>query len=1632
MSSASPCPDPALLEYLLQGLLDESQARVLETHLELCPTCLARLQHLERTDPLAQALEHSSIPSDQASLTEMNVAALVERFKAFPARRSDTAIGNPPGRDTPSNAASAGAPSRPETIPAQVGPYRVEEEINKGGMGRIVRVRDADFDRPLAMKILLERDADSEERFLREARLTGVLQHPGIPPVHALGRLDDGRPFFIMKLIQGCSLQALLSERASPAADLLRFVGIFAQVCQTVGYAHARGVIHRDLKPSNIMVGAFGEVQVMDWGLAKVLKPASAETATPEPEGTVYRVRRAARTGDDTETGSVMGTPSYMAPEQARGKVEHLDARADVFGLGAILCEILTGRPPFTGCDALDQAEQGELTDALARLNACAADAELVDLARRCLAPRKAERPADGAAVAQGVANYLTEMQRRLHQAEVERAAADARAEEEKKLRAAEAARADEEVRRRAAEAAHALAERRRRRISFALTATILLVLAAGVSGAIQYQVHRTRQHELQEAVTDFTEALKGFDGSTVQRHALAEKAWQLELLDPEAGMKAAADLRVCVADQLQARLKLGVSANQADDFYQQFDRALAWLESAGAGADAAKLRDELKQRQTVTESRKWPEQALLPRTVLGGGDGQARVQAAVPQFVPLLAPCPEFAELEAVFPSGSWESATVAATALNANDAHHGNVLHLAVRNRDNAAITVGEDQTIKVWDLATNRVVQTLRKADGVQAAAGFASANRAVVLSVDGVLQFWDIAEGKPLGAGQPLDIGRNSRLAMLGDSGDGLAGGDNGRIVRFDAEGACAEFCRESWPIYRIVADPMGRHVALVSWWNGKNRPDASVTVWSTEGGAGERRWKMRGGAVTAGAFSADGRTLAVAVSGGPIQLRDAATGEVQQSLTGGTGGEPALALAFAPNGQTLAAATGSGRVYLLPLPDGSSARYDAEAGVPLELAWLGPDRLLIAGNSGRMTWLSPATGQLTPGPRAQGYTLVLRPNRAIPYHSSLGVTYGVSGAQRLGDAARRGPLYAALYRDNSLLREMRVPVVSGEPLRLWLARRGGDLTMQINRHKAALFRDPTAIHGDDTGSFGLLVGPQLAPSQVTATWQLLPTRPTARQLADRAFYRQQYADAIVHLRQAGRDGLLTRADEAEVKYKEALCLFGQNLPERAQALLREVAADPGGGAWSMLALARRGEWLLRTDAQQARQVFGGLLHAPAEVVLLEVISPGTRDTIIRSYQPLVAIPNLVRPYPRRIQELHDLEALCRLLESEPLSRLQLNWILVHAYLRDEQPHRALAIAEKMRERDDPAMTGPMRRQLLETLIWLYSRTGRPADSEALLQSLTKSSDPQNRLLALAERVRLHLRAREYSEAERVLDELEPAVVNPGGDPERRIWFFFASVCRGFARAAAQDEQGALAAWTRGYELWHIAPAYDPLHGSMLASLSGRLSASDGRFLTESVLAQLTVGGDQTIAPLLKDIGLTVLQPTINTLLRHMWSSPRGRTLARQVVLHELGYLDEQTAQVKLVGHGLLAYFCFLRLPEEERALLDEELWTFAEQTHGLYQSGTLTELDIQRCALATYTGADTEQLLKDKEGILPQSFLARLRWMSGHRVRAAGRVVEAERLFRTVLDIADENAPVRTLAQRALRGLKKSE
>ncbi|HVS19953.1 MAG TPA: serine/threonine-protein kinase, partial [Planctomycetota bacterium] len=245
---------------------------------------------------------------------------------------------------------------------------REEGEIARGGMGAILRVWDDDLRRVLAMKVSLARPGAKGEagttstderllhRFLEEAQITGQLDHPGIVPVHELGIDATGRLYFTMPLVRGANLEQVFEwvKAGQEGWNRTRALNVLLKVCEAVGFAHQKGVVHRDLKPANVMVGRFGETYVMDWGLARVLDRDDRRdlrlAVDAAARSLVHTERAEGRTFDSplaTMDGDIVGTPCYMPPEQARGEIEAIGPRSDVFAIGAMLYHLLSGSAPY-------------------------------------------------------------------------------------------------------------------------------------------------------------------------------------------------------------------------------------------------------------------------------------------------------------------------------------------------------------------------------------------------------------------------------------------------------------------------------------------------------------------------------------------------------------------------------------------------------------------------------------------------------------------------------------------------------------------------------------------------------------------------------------------------------------------------------------------------------------------------------------------------------------------------------------------------------------------------------------------------------------------------------------------------------------------------------------------------------------------------------------------------------------------------------------------------------------------------------------------------------------------------------------------------------------------------------------
>jgi hypothetical protein len=340
--------------------------------------------------------------------------------KGLPATNASAGEGSAGGQGNPGSEGNADTPSgiaetalaltQPPTegaaeekpIPAGPGRYVLGREIGRGAMGRVSEATDQQFQRVVALKQLLDPSEGGglRARFATEAIVTGNLEHPGIPIVYERGVDEKGVPFYIMRKVSGRTLSSALRE-ASTLEKRLKLLPALIQIAQTLAYAHERGVIHRDVKPDNVLLGHHGEAVMLDWGIAKVrgLKGGEARATVSLPAS-----------GPGTMYGSVMGTPAYMAPEQALGEVDKIDERSDVFSLGAMLYHLLAGRPPYMGKNAEEAVQRAREArpPSLAEV-AAPASPELRAICERAMARSPADRYQSASEMATALESFLSQ-----------------------------------------------------------------------------------------------------------------------------------------------------------------------------------------------------------------------------------------------------------------------------------------------------------------------------------------------------------------------------------------------------------------------------------------------------------------------------------------------------------------------------------------------------------------------------------------------------------------------------------------------------------------------------------------------------------------------------------------------------------------------------------------------------------------------------------------------------------------------------------------------------------------------------------------------------------------------------------------------------------------------------------------------------------------------------------------------------------------------------------------------------------------------------------------------------------------------------------------------------------------------
>ncbi|MCK9458987.1 MAG: serine/threonine protein kinase [Proteobacteria bacterium] len=881
-----------------------------------------------------------------------------------------------PDTNAPTISASvaAGVPGAPdEEVSAEIpGRYLIKGEHARGGQARVMLAFDAHVGRDVAWKELLpEWHADDvgqtaaavfARRFLREARITARLEHPNICPVHEIGQRADGRYYYTMRLVHGETLAQKL-ERCETLADRQKLLGPFWDVCNAMAFAHEHGIIHRDLKPGNIMVGEFGETVVLDWGLAKargVDDVRNTELRPPVDDRRPEPARTTSGSCDATIDGSALGTPWYMSPEQARGAVEEMDERSDVWGLGAVLYEILTGKPPFDGANVMAVVAK-VLADTVRPVRELCPTAppELVGIAQKCLQRDKALRYGSAREMAEDVTAFMTGGRVRAH-----------------------SYTSWELLKRFAARNKPALV---------AAVAILAVIVAALVVVAFAWrgeaasrdrerEAHLASEYNLARAHVQQAQRLVGEQQFLAARvHALAAL-----LHNPIHPGSASADPEFGGGDPAADRPRMEALSAIHRTSYRHIQELERTLRAPGAVLGAALSPDggrvaacdqdgwltvwKVAGGEVIFQEHVLPQRANAvayspdgARIAVGGAAeailirdaATGRAAAEIPAgggIITALAYSPDGGRIVSGHDSGAvrlWDAATGAAGI--AMPAHTDEVRGISFSPDGRLVATGSWDKTVKVVDLATGEARVTLPvPGDSVYAVAFSPDGKKIATGSYDGATRLWDAATGAPISA---MEAGRDGVIAVA-FSHDGrllLSGGfdrslrlwdvesgsllmsveghkdaiymvgftrDGKRLISASQDGtvqvwganASDGIVRLQHPdgVYAMAWSPDGRRIATGGW-------DRTVRLWDARTGSEQRVLEGHTDGVTGAAFSPDSALVATCGYDMTARIWDAATGELRHVLAGHTG--PVVQVVFSPDGAILASVSHDRRARL---------------------------------------------------------------------------------------------------------------------------------------------------------------------------------------------------------------------------------------------------------------------------------------------------------------------------------------------------------------------------------------------------------------------------------------------------------------------------------------------------------------------------------------------------------------------------------------------------------------------------------------------------------------------------------------------------------------------------------------------
>jgi serine/threonine protein kinase/tetratricopeptide (TPR) repeat protein len=1472
----------------------------------------------------------------------------------------------------------------------QVPGYEILDELGRGGMGVVYRARQLSLKRLVALKMIRAADTAGVEelaRFRTEAEAVAHLHHANIVQIYEIGD-QQGRAFFSLEFVDGGSLAGHLEKQSLSAVESAHLVEILARAVQ---HAHQRGVIHRDLKPANILLMEDGTPKITDFGLAKRLQ--EQEVA-------------------QTRSGAIMGTPSYMAPEQAMGKSREIGPSVDVYALGAILYELLTGRPPFRGetvMATLQQVIHDEPVPPSKHQPKLARDLETICI--KALAKTPAQRYASALALAQDLERY----------------------------------QAGEPILARRESLMRRLARKGRRHVAAAVTGVVLLLLTLA---AILALLNAGTTRQVSDLRTQIETDLDGGNWSDEQRDRLENMLAELEQRDnAQAGV-----LRQRLYERFAQKIQDGLrAARLLPDDIAALKEDIAWL-AGRDGPQAALLRDRLRERLV-----QWQEVFDLREPFAGLAEVFAPEKVAVkgqhltPVPLPVVGDAAEFAlvptrassrgaiQLEADF-DPSWQEANAIGLALNHQPPHRGTVGVVAFSPDGRHVYSAGADGGVRVWEVATGREILMLGdRNEGVNSLAVSPDGKILAASLYDGWITLWDAATGKKLAA---VNQGGVRCLAFSAD-GKRLASGSGNKSVaiwEMPSLKQLALLTDHPEPIRTLAFDPDTHTLTAVT-------EQRSVVVWDLA--TGKPRSRRADTLKTTGhscALSSDARTFALAGSERSL-LCDPATGTEKGNLSFQQ--EPAL-LTVAPNGRRFAAVNDKTLhvVFQADRADDKGHLLDERADITA-LAFAPSGDLLAVGlrNGQVIVWdVLQRTIRWRQG--NQGYVFLLA--------SNLTENTAKTGQEPVPDSTRpsrpasfaaaraRGvPFEMRLLRNGVLLHKKPLRLSSG-PLHL-LARRVGDRLEFQAGGESLVFHDAVPLTSAASAVFGVSWPTTTGLSRLRATAQTLPPAPSSLEQADDFFENGRYGEALTLYQRQFADAA-SPALKQEAQYQAGMCLVRLRRAEEAAQLFAPLVSAEGD-RWPLLAACQL--WMLHIQQKKFDDLDTLLTTLSARFnreQLAAYVPTHLRQDTVNSAQ--VNMSNHILLDPAILRRAEQALAIARFFEENT----QVYWGRYHLaqlYCSAGQEDKALPLLrECVRESETLLLSeGRMNYELVWSLRWynwllrrrgesaealrqvdrcLFDETGRPRWT-ALGDGQTTQTVDDGRLqpfLALyLERARTHAALGQWQRAEADLDEIARLL------PHSTSYQLYAShlLMKGILCDRRGDAEGAKRAWRQGthaaYLKWlpkemrsqaqpigSAAAKEALLNHLIMASLCDELPDSEAEKLFQKVIQML--GGNAFVVQIAQTIKL---QPSV---LREMWRSPRGREVARR-----LAFLDLSPQEFVRFPLYLAAEQKFKQdlLVGEASAEVEENLWQITSALSEGFFSGRISKTQALQISLA-YKGTTNFLGWQGVAPTLEPSQRSKLAYLLGLRYTRLNRAREAEMFFRTAVADAPADSLLRRLAE----------